>query len=100
MAEGNGSLLRAWWPIIVVAGSGLIAWGSSSFRLASAEEDVKDNKARISQLERDIGEIKVSLAKIETTQTTSAADLERLRVEQARLTEALNALLRELQSQR
>lgn len=78
--------------------SGLVTWGATISRLSANEEADKDTKDRVTQVERDLGTIKATLASLDTSQRFTAAELERLRTEQARLNQQLTELLRELRA--
>lgn len=92
--------IRTYWPIATVVAAGFVTWGVYQAKLSANEANDVKVETRVNQIERDIGAIRQSLAKIETTQTFSAAELERMRQEQGRLTDALNQLLRELREAR
>lgn len=100
MSTPNGNGLMKFWPLVVALFGIAVTWATLTMRVQGSEEDINENQVRIERLESSISDIKIALAKIEAAQTNSSADLERLRVEQARLTEALNQLLRELREAR
>ena len=100
MAELNGNAVVKYWPLIVLMGTGLVTWGITSNRISANETNDVEVKARVSQVERDLSDIKIALAKVETSNQSAASEVERLREEQARLTQALNELLRELRAPR
>lgn len=96
----NGNGLLKFWPIGVAAVLIAVNWGVFSNRLGATETDAEKTEQRVEKVEGDLSSIKQSVARIETAQTYTAAELERIRQEQAKVAEALIRLNETLRNSR
>jgi septal ring factor EnvC (AmiA/AmiB activator) len=90
--------LIAWLPLLAVAGTGLMAWGATSQRVADLENKAKravDDHDRIVRIETQIESVTTTISEIRTEQKEVADDVQRL---EQTIQDSFRELLQELRT--
>ena len=90
MANGTQTVIIKYWPIIAAFAVLAVGYGTNTANLANAESDITDTQARVAAIEKDLGEVKTSIAKIETNQEYTTRDIEGINRSLERIVENLN----------
>jgi len=85
----NGSPIRTYWPQLTVLVLVSVAWGSNVNRIANAEGDIVTQEERLVKIEENLGAVKDSVIRIDTTQGHIADDVKSIE-------SAIQAILNEL----
>ena len=100
MAPSLENPIKTFAPWIGMLAAGLVTWGFYQAKLSANEENDHKLDQRVSVTESAVNEIKNTVVKIDTTQNYSAAELERVRMEQEKLNAQLTQLLLEIKRTR
>ncbi len=71
----NGNPIRTYWPQLTVLVLVSAGWGTNVNRIANAETDIVSQEARLAKIEQNLGDVKDSVIRIDTTQTHIADDV-------------------------
>ena len=76
----NGAPITKYLGIAVVIVTVAAGWGTNRANLANAEEDIQETEVRVAAIEKDLGEIKTSIARSEVNQQHATKDIEQIEV--------------------
>jgi hypothetical protein len=100
MSPGNLRGLFTWLPLIILGGTGLIAWGQTSQRVEVLEEKAQravDDHDRIVRIETQMTSMTTTMSEIRGEQKELGEDVQNL---EKTLQSSFNVLLQELRNPR
>lgn len=96
MANGNGDILRAWWPILIVAAGGLVSWGTLQSQVSEVKKDVTKIEAEQAEDTRENVTERLKVRSLEERQQTIQRDVAEIKEEQKEQSKKLDAILEKL----
>ncbi len=76
MANGTQTVITKYWPIIAAFTVVAVGYGTNMANLANAEDAIASQEQRIVAIEKDLGDIKTSVARSEVNQEHTTKDIQ------------------------
>ena len=96
MANGNGDVLRQWWPMIAAAFLVAVSWGTMQSQVNTLAEEVTEvKKIEADQQRQDVTE-RLKVRSLEERQKSIQDDVEEIKQEQKEQGKKLDKILEKL----
>ena len=96
MANGNGEMVKQWWPMILFFLGLAVTWGSSQSQLQALAEDVAEIKADDNTAHAESRRDQLKVKALETRQEAILQDVQEIKESQKEQSKKLDRIIQKL----